>query len=86
MLPQKRATTAADLQRRAIHHQSDRHEEAGRGNAIHELHDNGRFQGREGEHQKESGDKLGPDKKRETHPGQTGRAQLNDGGDEVDRA
>ena len=41
---------------------------------------------REREHQKEGGNKLGPDEKRKTHPGQTRRAQLNDGGDEIDRA
>ena len=46
----------------------------------------GRFQRREREQQQEGSNKLGPDEKRKTHPGQTRRAQLDDGGDEIDCA
>ena len=86
MLPQERAAAAADVHGRSIHHHAGRHEKAGRGKAIHYLHDDRRFQWRERQHQKECGDKLGPDEKWQTHPGQSGRAQLNNGADEIDRS
>ena len=85
MLPQERATAAADVHGRSIHDHPGRHEKTGRSRSVHQLHDDRRFQRRERQHQKECGDKLGPDEKWQSHPGQTGCAQLDDGGDEIDR-
>jgi hypothetical protein len=55
-------------------------EEAGRKiktcveNFIHELHHRGGFEGREGEQEQETGHELGPNEKREAHPGHARRA------------
>ena len=63
-----------------------RQEEAGCRHAIHQLHDDGGFERRKREQQQKRGDELRPNEERQPHPGQALGAQLNDGGDEIDRA
>ena len=46
----------------------------------------GGFERRKGEQQQKRRHKLRPDEERQPHPGQSLGAQLNDGGDEIDRA
>ena len=86
VLPQQWTAASADVQGRAVHDHSCRQEKAGRGRAIHYLHHDRRFKRRKGEQQQESGNKLRPDEKRKPHPGQAFGAQLNDRGNEIDRA
>ncbi len=86
VLPEKRTATAADLQRRAVHDQAARHEETGRRHAIHQLHDDRGFERRKREQQQKRGHELRPDEERQPHPGHPLGAQLNDRGDEIDRA
>ena len=74
------------MKRRAVDDHSGRQKKAGRGGAIHQLHYDCRLERRKRQQQKKGGNKLRPDEKRQTHPGQAFGAQLNDGGDEIDRA
>ena len=85
VLPQNGAAAAADVDGRAVNDQAGGKEKAGRRQPVHQLHDDGRFQRRESEEQKKSGDELAPDEEGQTHPGQPLGPQLNDGGDKVDR-
>ena len=86
VLPQERAAAAADMREVAANRQAGRQEEAGVRHLVHQLHDGGGFQRRKGQQQQEGRDELRPDEERQAHPGHARRAQLNDRGDEVDRA
>ena len=50
------------------------------------MHDDGRFERRKCEQEQECRDKLRPDKKRQAHPGHALGPELDDRGDEIDRA
>ena len=56
------------------------------GHPVHQLHDPRRLERRERQQQQKRGRELRPHEKRQPHPGQPRRAQLDDRGDEVDRA
>ena len=86
MLPQKRAAAAADAGQLPAHRQPSRQKETRVRHLVHQLHDGGGFQRREGQQNQEARHKLRPDKKREAHPGHARGAQLNDRGDEIHRA
>ena len=61
-------------------------EEAGAGEAVHQLHERGGLERREREQEQEGGDELGPDEERHAHPAHALGAELDDGGDEIDAA
>ena len=87
VLPEQRAAAAGGRERPVRCTTSPLgHEEAGAGDAVHELQDAGRLERREGEEQQERGDELRPDEEGQPHQRQPRRAQLDDGDDEVDRA
>ena len=86
VLPEQHVAVAGDLDPLPADDQAARQEEARVRQAIHPLQHRGGLQGRKGQEQQERGDELRPDEERQPEPGQPGRAQLNDGGDEVQRA
>ena len=56
------------------------------GHAVHELHDAGGFERREGEQEEETGDEHRPHEEGHAHPGEAAGTEVDDGGDEVHRA
>ena len=88
VLPEQRASTAADRQwcGRARSGQAGGQEKARARHVVHQLQDGRRFQRRKCQQQQEGGDELRPDKKWQPHPGHSLGPQLNDRGDEIDRA
>ena len=86
VLPQQRAAAAADVGEVPADRQAGRQEEAGVRHLVHQLHDGRGLQRRKGQQQQEGRDELRPDEERQAHPGHARRAQLDDRGDEVDRA
>ena len=60
--------------------------EACPGHPIHQLHDDRGLERRKRQQQQKRGHELRPDKKRQPHPGHSLGPQLNDRGDEIDRA
>ena len=86
VLPEERVAAAGHVHDLAADDETARQEEAGSGEAIHQLQHAGRFERREGEQQQERGHELRPDEERQPHPAQALGAQLDDRDDEVHRA
>ena len=86
VLPQQHVTVAGDSHAFAADDEAARQEEARAGDAIHPLEHGGGLQRGEGQEQQERRDELGPDEEGQAKPGQAGGTQLNDRGDEVQRA
>ena len=86
VLPEQHVAVSGDLDPFPADDQAAREEEARVRQAIHALQHRGGLQGRERQEEQERGDELRPDEEGQPEPGQPGRAQLNDRGDEVQRA
>ena len=83
----RRIGAAAPLKSMRVHHESRRHEEARAEYAVEEVHDRRGFERREGEQQQVRGDELRPARKTECRLHvMPRRAELDEGGDEIDRA
>ena len=87
MLPQQRVAAAGRSEQRCTaNHEAGWQEEAGAGDAVHQLEDCRRLKSGERQQQQQRRDQLRPDEERQLHPRHAGRAALDDGGQHGDGA